>query len=267
MDFIGILPVYFASLLAALIFMRVMFVIGKRMHRYDIVDVAWGLVFIVITITSLLMSSVIHSAKILVLALVCVWGLRLSNHIYRRLRSTTTEDKRYVEMRKKWQSGNQDVAIFFRIYMVQAILASVICLPVIILNTSTPGVALPFIVIGLVIWIIGFVIEATADRQLRHFIRSSANKGKLMTRGIWRYSRHPNYFGEVTLWWGVGVIALGVPFGWIGLIGPALISYLIIFVSGVPPTEKAFAGRPGWDEYKRRTSVLIPWFVKSDPAS
>lgn len=262
-DFLTILPVYLASLAAAIIFMSGMFMIGKRMQRYDIVDVAWGLVFIVITATSLLMSGVIHPAKILVLGLVAVWGLRLSNHIYRRLRSTTSEDKRYVEMRKKWQSGNQDVAIFFRIYMIQALLASIICLPVIILNTATMDSALPFVIVGLIVWVVGFSIEALADRQLRNFIRNPQNKGKLMTRGIWRYSRHPNYFGEVVLWWGVGIIALGVPFGWVGLIGPALISYLIIFVSGVPLTEKAFAGRIGWGEYKRKTSIFVPWFTKA----
>jgi steroid 5-alpha reductase family enzyme len=117
------------------------------------------------------------------------------------------------------------------------------------------------------VWVAGFTIETLADKQLRQFISNPANKGHLMTRGLWRYSRHPNYFGELTMWWGLGIIALGVPNGLIGLLGPALISHLIIFVSGIPPTEKAFQGRIGWDEYKRRTSVLVPWFVRQKDAS
>lgn len=262
MDFLGIVSVYFVSLLAAIGFMSMMFVIGRRIRRYDIVDVAWGLVFIIIASTSLVFGGQIDAVKLLVFGMVTIWGLRLSQHIYRRLRTTDSEDKRYVELRKKWRSGNQNLAIFFRIYIVQAILASVVCVPVIILNTSNADVILPFVAVGASVWIIGFFIESLADRQLRHFIRNPQNKGRLMTQGLWRYSRHPNYFGELTLWWGIGIIALGVPFGWIGLIGPVVISYLIIFVSGIPPTEKAFAGRVGWDHYRRQTSILVPWFVR-----
>lgn len=262
MDFLAGAAVYGFSLLAAMVFMSLMFIIGKRMQRYDIVDVAWGLVFIVITSASLLLGDQIDFVRLLVLAMVSVWGLRLSSHIYRRLRATTSEDKRYVELRKKWRSSNENVAIFFRIYIVQAMLASIVCLPVVILNTSASNVSLPFVIVGFIIWAIGFTIEFLADRQLRQFIGNAQNKGQLMTRGLWGYSRHPNYFGELLLWWGVGIIAVGVPSGWVGLIGPAMISYLIIFVSGIPPTERAFAGRPGWDRYKRQTSVLIPWFTK-----
>jgi steroid 5-alpha reductase family enzyme len=261
-DLVALFYTYVISLLGALVFMAGVFAIGRRIHRYDVVDVAWGLVFIVISAISLLLSDTIRLTNILVFILVVVWGLRLSSHIYRRLRSTTSEDKRYVELRKKWQSGNESVAIFFRIYMVQALLATIICLPVIIVNAVNVDAVTFFALAGTVIWAIGFSVESLADQQLRQFIRDPHDKGQLMTHGLWRYSRHPNYFGELALWWGVGIIALGVPFGWIGLIGPLLISYLIIFVSGIPPTEKAFAGRKGWDEYKRRTSILIPWRVR-----
>lgn len=264
MDFLNIVTVFFACLLVATVFMSGMFTVGRRIRRYDIVDVAWGLVFIVITLTALLIHNDTRLAHLIVTVLVVVWGLRLSSHIYRRLRSTSSEDKRYVEMRKKWRSRNENVAIFLRVYLVQAVLATIVCLPVIIINSSNINGLPAVVVIGLVVWLIGFFIESLADRQLRHFIADPKNKGQLMRRGVWRYSRHPNYFGELTLWWGVGIMALAVPYGWIGMIGPMLISFLIIFVSGIPPTEKAFAGRPGWAEYKRQTSVLIPWIVRNE---
>lgn len=264
MAVVDILSTYALCLAAAMVFMSGMFLVGRRLRRYDVVDVAWGLVFIVIATTSLVLSDVVTWVQLLAYLLVVIWGLRLSGHIYRRFRASSSEDKRYVELRRKWRSGNEDVAIYVRIYLVQAVLASIICLPVIVINSMNSELHLPFVVVGLIIWLIGFSIEVIADSQLRSFIRNPKHKGQLMTQGLWRYSRHPNYFGELTLWWGVAVIGLGASYGWIGLIGAIVISYLLIFVSGVPPTEKAFAGRPGWDEYKDKTSVLVPWFTKRD---
>lgn len=254
------------SLVAATVFMSLIFVVGRRLHRYDVVDVAWGLVFIVIAVAALVFNQTYYSASVLVLGLITIWGLRLSYHIAQRIRATTVEDKRYVAMRAKWQSGNKDLVIYLRIYLTQALLATFVSLPVLVIAVAPIAIPSPLIIIGLLLWLAGFSIEALADQQLRRFIRNPAHKGQLMTAGLWRYSRHPNYFGELTQWWAIGLIGLAVPLGWLGLLGPLLISYLIIFVSGVPPMEKAFAGRAGWDEYRRRTSVLIPWFVKADGA-
>lgn len=252
------------SLVAASVFMSLVFLVGRRLRRYDIVDVAWGLVFIVIAVTAVAFNQSYDLASILVLGLVMIWGFRLSYHIAQRIRATTMEDKRYVAMRSKWRSGNEDLAIYLRIYLTQGLLATIVSLPVLVIAVAPVAIPPPFLVVGLLLWLVGFSLEVLADRQLRRFIRNPAHKGQLMTAGLWRYSRHPNYFGELTQWWAIGLIGLALPLGWIGLIGPLLISYLIIFVSGVPPMEKAFAGRAGWDEYRRRTSVLIPWFVKVD---
>lgn len=252
------------SLAAALAFMSLMFVTGRRLRRYDVVDAAWGPVFIVIAATALVFNRNGHLASLLVLVLVTIWGLRLSSHIVRRIRATTVEDKRYVAMREKWQSSNEGLAIYLRIYLTQALLATIVSLPVLVVATAPVVVPAPLLAIGVLLWLLGFSIEALADRQLRQFIHDSAHKGQLMTGGLWRYSRHPNYFGELTQWWAIGVIGLTLPLGWMGLLGPLFISYLIIFVSGVPLTEKAFAGRTGWEAYQRRTSMLVPWFVKTD---
>ena len=112
--------------------------------------------------------------------------------------------------------------------------------------------------IGATIWIIGFLFESIGDAQLKRHLANPDSKAMLMTSGLWRYTRHPNYFGEATQWWGIWVIALGVPFGWVAIISPLVITYLLLFVSGVPLTEKRFEGRTGWNEYKQRTSKFIP---------
>ena len=257
---------------AAVVFMSLMFVVAKRMKRYDLIDVAWGLSFITIALTSFFLQNgpvFDIDVKLLVTVLVITWGSRLAIHIGRRIKNTSEEDPRYVEIRKKWK-GNVALKMYSQIYLLQAALALAISIPVIYINlfhgqpSGLGGAATTALVwLGFIVWVVGFVFEKTADDQLRSFIADKSNKGKLMTEGVWKYSRHPNYFGELTQWWGIFIICLSGPYGWIGVIGPVLISYLILFVSGVPLSEKRFEGRDGWDAYKRRTSVLIPLPPKS----
>lgn len=265
MDFIELLSSAVICLIVAMLFMSVMFLIGRRIGRYDIVDVAWGLTFVIVVLVSFMIAPSDHAASLVLLGLVAIWGARLSSHIYRRLRASSHEDRRYVELRQKWHAANEDLAMYLRVYLVQALLATIVCLPVLVVNAAQTDVSSMFLWVGLALWVGGFICEAAADRQLRAFIRDPQNKGRLMMSGLWRYSRHPNYFGELVQWWAIGVIALGVPYGWIGFVGPLTITYLIVFVSGIPLIEKVFEGRAGWSEYKSRTSVLIPWFVRRDP--
>ncbi len=248
-------------LLVMIIFMVAMFGVARVLRRYDFVDVCWGLVFSVGAVTSWLLSEQ-HMAGTVATALVVAWGLRLAWHIFRRLRRTSQEDPRYVELRKNWR-GSETYNMFTRVFLTQALLAFGVVLPVLILNLTSGVMWSPVAMAGLVVWIVGFTLESLADRQLAWFIKKPEHKGKLMDRGLWRYSRHPNYFGEITQWWGLGLLGLVGSYGVFGLIGPVLITYLIVFVSGLPPSERRFEGRPGWDEYKRRTSALIPWFRKS----
>lgn len=259
MDVIDVLRTAGICFAAAVAFMSVMFMVGRSVRRYDIVDTAWGLTFIVIALVCLYLATKPGLPTWLVTALVVVWGFRLSLHIFQRLLNSTREDKRYTELRAKWRSGNEAVNVYFRIYVTQAVLATIVMTPVIIISSSSSSSSYLFPLTGAVIWLIGFVIEVVADRQLREFLSQPTNRGSLMTNGLWNYSRHPNYFGELTQWWGIGIIALSVPHGWLGLIGPIVLSYIIIFVSGVRLSERSFLGRPGWAEYKARTSVLLPW--------
>jgi steroid 5-alpha reductase family enzyme len=112
--------------------------------------------------------------------------------------------------------------------------------------------------LGIGIWLLGFYFEVVGDAQLAKFIKNPSNKGKLMQSGLWAYTRHPNYFGEVTLWWGIWLISLSVPNGWIGLIGPLTITILILKVSGIPMLEEKMAKNPEFAEYKRRVSMFLP---------
>ena len=240
--------------------MCVVFLVARKIKRFDLVDAAWGWAFIVPAVTSYFLNfSNIFTLNIQTVTtlLVIIWGVRLSRHILKRIKYSKTEDERYVGLRKRWK-GNVELNVFLRIYLVQAFLAFVICLPVMYINFFAVLSWSWIVSLGVIVWVIGFLFEAVSDRQLRDFVTNSENKGKIMTEGLWKYSRHPNYFGELTQWWGIFIICLAVPFGWINIIAPLLITYLILFVSGVPLNEERFKGRTGWSEYKKRTSMLIP---------
>jgi steroid 5-alpha reductase family enzyme len=167
-------------------------------------------------------------------------------------------------MRQSWRGSHESLQVYGRIYLTQALLATVVSLPVIIIMSAPPVGVSVLSLVCLAVWLGGFIVEVVADRQLRLFIRQSTASGRLMMDGLWRYSRHPNYFGELVQWWALGLMALTVPLGWLGLLGPLLLSFLIVYVSGIPPLEKAFAKRPGWVAYVARTSALIPWVVKKE---
>lgn len=251
---------FLLTFLSVLGFMTVVFAVAWKIKRTDIVDMAWGPAFIVAAVTSLLLNeyqvSLGLNVQTLVTALVTVWGLRLAYVIFKRLRAHP-EDKRYVELRSKWK-GSLAFNTYVRIFVVQALLATVISTAVIHTNVSLASSISWLAYAGLAIWLIGFVFETVGDFQLKRFLGDPLNKGKLMTQGIWKYTRHPNYFGEATMWWGIFVIGLSVPYGWLGIITPVVITYLLLFVSGVTMTEKSFEGRPGWKAYKASVSKFFP---------
>lgn len=250
------LSILILSWLAGFVFLCLVFCYAFTKKRYDVIDSAWGMTFIVMTLTSFLLSEK-STIGLLLSVLVIVWGSRLSWHIFRRFLASSSEDQRYVELRKKWR-GSIAVNTFFRIYVVQAVLAFLISLPVLLANLDTDNGASLLIFVGFAVWLFGYGFEVIADKQLKDFVTNPKNKGKLMTKGLWQYSRHPNYFGEITLWWGIFAMSFAVTGLWWTVIGPITITLLILFVSGIPLSERRFAGRPGWDAYKAKTSVLIP---------
>jgi steroid 5-alpha reductase family enzyme len=227
--------------------------VGVVKKRNDVADVAWGLGFVMISWISFGLGQK-STAGIVVGGLVTVWGMRLASHILIR-NSKKAEDERYQKWRREW--GWFLLRSYFQVFVLQGVLMYLIALPIVHIN-SQGGVGEWWRWVGVVVWGLGFGWEAVADWQLAKFVSDVNNKGKIMQTGLWKYSRHPNYFGEVVLWWGVFILAWGGSGGWT-VVGPLTISTLILFVSGVPLLEKKYAGRPEYEEYKSRTSVFIPW--------
>lgn len=249
-----------SCLAASFIFMSFMLAVAHRLNRYDIIDPSWGVVFISIATVAYINQPLTQllSVQSLVLLLIVIWGSRLFFHLYARWSRMDKEDKRYATLRSSYARsfGGVGFNMYVRVYLLQALLAVVICIPIIALSSTLP-VSLSYLsFIGLAVWLVGFYFETVGDWQLARHLKKS--KGTLMTKGLWKYTRHPNYFGEVTQWWGIFIIALALPEWWILIISPLLITALILFVSGIPLTERQFAGRPGWSDYARRTSKFLP---------
>lgn len=253
------MPVYIVVLISTILFSILAYGICRWRNRTDLVDVLWGINFIVIVTTALVYSGRYGAAGILATSLVTVWGLRLSLHILRRHRKST-EDKRYIELKKSWpRTKFPKLQLYRRVFYAQAILAAIVSLPAWIAATGA-GEITDLALAGLVVWAVGFFFEAVADHQLAAFIARPENKGNLLMTGLYKYTRHPNYFGEITQWWGMWLIAMAAsPWGIVGITGPLTITTLIIFVSGIPLQEKVYIGRKDWAAYKARTSILIPW--------
>jgi steroid 5-alpha reductase family enzyme len=248
--------VFLITAAAILLYMTGWFIAAQVLGRNDIADVAWGLGFILAAGVSLVVGGVYSSRGLLISALVLIWGIRLALHIHSRDRGRG-EDKRYRQWREEW--GQWFVPrSFLQVFMLQGILLLMVAIPIVFANTA-PALPLGWLdLLGLAVWLYGFGFEAVGDWQLLKFIRTPANKGKLMTGGLWRYTRHPNYFGEVTLWWGIWLMVVTLPDGWLTIIGPLTITFLILKVSGIPMLEKHYEDRADFQEYKRRTSAFVP---------
>ena len=255
-DIAGIILTGFAG---ALVVQLIAFAYARHLGRVDFVDAAWGLSFIAVVAALQLSNPSTNPLTLIVEALVLVWGFRLFWHIYRRFRRSSKQDERYTALMSRWPNNYRGLQTFTKIFLVQALLATTISLPVILIHFYKPDMT-TVAAIGLAIWVFGFVCEVVADRQLKQFLQKP--HGELMTSGLWRYSRHPNYFGEVTMWWGIALIACTTPLWWLGLVGAATITVLICFVSGLPPAEARASTKKGWREHKAKTSPLILWSPK-----
>jgi steroid 5-alpha reductase family enzyme len=191
-----------------------------------------------------------------------IWGLRLAIHIYLRNRGKK-EDFRYLAWRQEWGKAFY-LRSYFQVYLLQGLFLLMVISPVTLASTQEQGPLIPLDYLGILVWIIGFYFQTVGDYQLVKFKKDPANKGKIMTSGLWRFSRHPNYFGEVTMWWGLFLLSVNSPYGIYGIIGPLTISFLIIFVSGIPMMEEKYKENPEFEAYSKVTSVFIPMPQKSN---
>lgn len=240
--------------------MNLWFIISLVRKRNDVADVAWGLGFVLLAWVSFFIGGHASPIGLAVSLLVTVWGSRLAWHIYSRNRGRP-EDYRYSEWRRSWGKWFY-LRSYAQIFLLQGVLLFLIVSPVLVINYSQSVAFGPLVAVGLAVWAVGFFFEVVGDWQLARFIKDPTNKGKLMTVGLWAYTRHPNYFGEVAQWWGLWLVALLAPYGWFAVIGPLTITLLILKVSGVPLLEKKMADNPEFAAYKNRVSVFIPWFPK-----
>jgi len=237
--------------------MTLLWLFSLLIRNASIVDIFWGIGFVIIAWLDYAISPFMSSTKWLLLILVTIWGLRLALHIGIR-NWGKPEDFRYAKWRE--ESGPRWWWVsFFKVFLLQGILMWIIAAPIISIRV-TDGIPplSPLAVLGALVWAYGFFFEAVGDWQLARFKANRANKDKLMTSGVWKYTRHPNYFGDAAQWWGFYLIALSAG-SWWTIFSPAIMTYLLVRVSGVAMLEKTMKGKPGYKEYARKTSAFIPW--------
>ena len=243
---------------AILLLMTMLWLLSLTLKNSSIVDIFWGVGFILIVwLVFALAAQGYLPRRQLVALLVTVWGVRLALHIGSR-NWGKPEDFRYARWREEngprwwWVS-------YFKVFLLQGLIMWMLSTPLIAAQASGfPAILTPLDLLGLCIWGAGLLFEAIADAQLAQFKRQSSNQGKILTSGLWKYSRHPNYFGEAVLWWGYFTIALAVG-AWWTIFAPMLMTYLLVRVSGVSMLERTMKDRPGYETYMKKTSAFLPW--------
>lgn len=254
---------FFLCAVLVVVYMTAWFIFALLRKDNSLADVAWGLGFVLLAGVTLARRGDMEARPLLISGLIFLWGMRLAVHILARKRKKG-EDYRYAQWRAKW--GRMFVLrSYIQVFLLQGLFMLVIAWPVILVNSSQRVSVGPLgllDLVGTLVWIVGFLFEAVGDAQLARFKRDPANRGRVMTRGLWAVTRHPNYFGEALMWWGIWLVALSVPTGWTAVVSPVLITFLLLRVSGVPLLEKKYAGNAEFREYARRTSVFVPWFPK-----
>lgn len=239
------------------IFFTIWFFICVQQENYGLVDIAWGLGMSVVGLFLILFYQP-NMQIITSIGLIVVWGLRLSYYLAKR-NWGKPEDFRYVNLRKRWGNKNPLIKAFVNVFLLQGVLSYTMMFSSILAISVTPNINPFFWVLGTVVALIGLGFEIIGDQQLRSFKSNPNNKGKLLDTGVWALTRHPNYFGEVTFWWGVFLISIQGYTSLFGIVSPILITLLINFVSGVPLLEKKYGKRAEFIEYAKKTPRLIPF--------
>ncbi len=256
------------SALCLWLYMTVLYVIALYRRDNSIADIGYGIGFIVALVPAyfyrieaeIVTSGRVSLLSMLPLVMVCMWGARLAMRIYLKNHGKP-EDFRYAAWRAEWKWFK--LRSYLQIFMLQGAIIFLIALPAIVLSGESVYWP-PLLILGLLVWLKGFGYEAIGDWQLDRFLKEPESKGKLMTRGLWKYTRHPNYFGESLMWWGIWILSLAAhPSAWqCTIVSPILITFLLIKVSGIPLLEARMSKHPDWPEYKRKTSAFLPWFPR-----
>ncbi len=256
------LQIYIQALLVIMLMMTTLWVISVLIKNVSIVDLFWGFGFVVTAVFYFFNTEGYESRKILLLILVTIWGLRLS--IYLAWRNIGKgEDFRYQQFRKNYGAHRYWWISFFQTFLLQGVLMWLISAPLLGAQFYTTNNYLNLLdFMGIFFWVIGLLFEAGGDLQLAKFKSNAENKGKVLNTGFWKYTRHPNYFGDSSVWWGFGLISLAGG-SYFPVLGSILMTALIIKVSGVALLEKALKDtKPQYKEYVEKTSAFLPWFPK-----
>lgn len=252
-----------ASFFLVLSMMSILWIIYFFKRNAGIVDIGWSLAFMLAMAAYLLIGEAALSKKILLTAMVWCWSARLGWHLFQRY-LTTEEDFRYREIREQWGEENSNFKMFI-MFIFQGVLAVFLSLPFLIVAHTAEAAWHGIEVLGCLVWLVGITGEALADRDLEKFKQNPENKHKVCNAGLWRYSRHPNYFFEFVVWVGFFLFALGSPVGWLAIVSPVLILVLLTQVSGIPMVEAQALKSKGseYRSYQETTSMFIPWFPKA----
>jgi steroid 5-alpha reductase family enzyme len=252
-----------AGLVAIVTVLTFVWMISVKLRDASIADICWGAGFVTLAWLYGLLSATLTPRSWLVVTLITLWGVRLSVHIFRRNHGKG-EDPRYRAMRAShgrafwWRS-------LFTVFWLQGAILWFVALPVLLaVRAQSPDALTAVDGLGVVLFAIGFGFEVVGDYQLGRFKAKPSNHGQVLDSGLWRYTRHPNYFGDATLWWGLYTIAAAVPGGWLTLLSPALMTFLLMRVSGVTLLEDGLtASKPGYRAYITRTPAFFPWFPRA----
>lgn len=250
-------------LVVCCLIMFCVWLVAKKIGNAGVVDVFWALNFPVLAVIIFFLADGLELRKLMICGMVILAGLRLGIHLWHRVIGHLDEEEgRYKQLRKEW-APDED-RNFFWFFQFQAISNIVLAAPFFLISLN-PHPAIHFLeYVAVAIWLVAIVGEGIADWQLSLFKKGPNNKGKVCDRGLWNYSRHPNYFFQCLMWVAYFIFAVTAPWGWLGIISPIIIIYLILNVTGIPATEEQAVRSKGelYREYQRTTSVLIPWFKK-----
>ncbi len=252
------LEVFAACAGAIAVLMVGTWLVSLPLRNASIVDIVWGAGFVLVGWVAYAMGDGTGSRRALLAVMVTLWGGRLAVYLFVRNHGKG-EDPRYVAMRER-RGPAFAVQSLWVVFGLQGVLMWIVSLPVQVgAVPDQPTSLTPVELVGVVLWAVGLFFESVGDFQLARFKRDEANQGQVMDQGLWRYTRHPNYFGDFCVWWGIGIVASATGVGLYGLIGPVVMTFFLLRVSGVAMLERSIGKRrPGYDEYVRRTNAFFP---------
>lgn len=250
-----------SHLISVLVFFTLIYIWSLVKKDYSIIDIAWGMGFLIVLVVGQIYLKKTDARSIILSLMVLFWALRLSIYLYIRSKGRS-EDFRYLKMREKWGKW-ANIRAYFQVFILQGIILLIVSSPIILILEKSVSPLKESDLFAITIFLIGMGFESLADFQVMKFKSNPVNKGEILMEGLWKYSRHPNYFGEFLIWWGIFFLSMADGPIFFCLIGPSVLTFLLLKVSGVPMLEKKYSGNAEYASYKKRTNAFFPWIPKN----